>query len=201
MLRHTFALSGRRPIHISIYGMGGRGSGKSTHIAEKFIVDMMRYPVTGLVIRKVARTLEESVFEQLKEAIDFLGVGDYWRVLKSPLQLIYIPRGNKIIFRGADDPLKIKSIKVSKFPIAFMWIEELAEFKTEEEVSTIENSVLRVELPNGLFYAFYYSYNPPKRKQSWVNKKYESQIIPANTYTSLDIFKQSAHFTSIRGRS
>ncbi|WP_246309171.1 phage terminase large subunit [Paenibacillus alginolyticus] len=85
---------------------GGRGSRKSTHITEKFIVDMMRYPVTGLVIRKVARTLEESVFEQLKEAIDFLAVGDYWRVLKSPLQLIYIPRGNKIIFRDADDPLK-----------------------------------------------------------------------------------------------
>jgi phage terminase large subunit len=161
---------------------GGRGSAKSTHIGLKYIKDMMKYPVTGLVIRKVARTLEESVFEQLKEAIEILGVGQYWRVVKSPLQLIYLPRGNKIIFRGADDPLKIKSIKVSKFPIAFLWIEELAEFKTEDEVSTIENSVLRAELPDGLFYAFYYSYNPPKRKQSWVNKKYESQFIPPNTY-------------------
>lgn len=161
---------------------GGRGSAKSTHVGLKLIKDMMKYPVTTLVIRKVARTLEESVFEQLKEAIEILGVSQYWRVMKSPLQLIYIPRGNKIIFRGADDPLKIKSIKVSKFPIAFMWIEELAEFKTEEEVSTIENSVLRAELPDGLFYAFYYSYNPPKRKQSWVNKKYESQFIPPNTY-------------------
>jgi len=161
---------------------GGRGSAKSTHIAIKLIKDMMKYPVTTLCVRKVARTLEESVFEQLKEAIDILGVTQYWRVLKSPLQLIYTPRGNKIIFRGADDPLKIKSIKVSKFPIAFLWIEELAEFKTEDEVTTIENSVLRAELPDGLFYAFYYSYNPPKRKQSWVNKKYESQFISANTY-------------------
>ncbi len=161
---------------------GGRGSGKSTTIAEKLIVDMMKYPVTTLCIRRVARTLEESMFEQLKEAIGILGVEQYWRVLKSPLQLIYLPRGNKIIFRGADDPLKIKSIKVSKFPIVFLWIEELAEFKTEDEVSTIENSVLRAELPDGLFYAFYYSYNPPKRKQSWVNKKYESQFISANTF-------------------
>ncbi|MEK4473336.1 PBSX family phage terminase large subunit [Paenibacillus sp. FSL R7-0048] len=161
---------------------GGRGSAKSTHIGLKVIKDMMKYPVTALVIRKVARTLEESVFEQLKEAIEILGVEQYWRVVKSPLQLIYLPRGNKIIFRGADDPLKIKSIKVSKFPIAIMWIEELAEFKTEEEISTIENSVLRAELEDGLFYAFYYSYNPPKRKQSWVNKKYESQFIPDNTY-------------------
>lgn len=161
---------------------GGRGSAKSSHIAMRIIKDMMKYPVTTLCIRKVARTLEESVFEELKEAIDRLGVTAYWRVMKSPLQLVYIPRGNKIIFRGADDPMKIKSIKVSKFPIAFMWIEELAEFKTEDEVTTIENSVLRAELPDGLFYAFYYSYNPPKRKQSWVNKKYETQFIPSNTF-------------------
>lgn len=161
---------------------GGRGSGKSAHIGLKIIKDMMKYPVTTLCVRKVARTLEESVFEQLKEAIEILGVSEYWRVVKSPLQLVYIPRGNKIIFRGADDPAKIKSIKMSKFPIAFLWIEEMAEFKNEDEISTIEKSVLRAELPDGLFYAFYYSYNPPKRKQSWVNKLYESQFIPANTY-------------------
>ncbi|WP_432807534.1 PBSX family phage terminase large subunit [Pseudobacillus badius] len=161
---------------------GGRGSAKSTHIAIKLIVDMMKYPVTALCVRKVANTLGDSVFEQLKDAIEILGVGDYWRVIKSPMQLIYLPRGNKIIFRGADDPAKIKSIKMSKFPLAFLWLEELAEFKTEDEVSTIENSVLRAELPDGLFYAFYYSYNPPKRKQSWVNKKYESNFLPDNTF-------------------
>lgn len=161
---------------------GGRGSAKSTHIAIRLIRDMMKYPVTALCIRKVGNTIEGSIFEQLKEAISILGVESYWRVNKSPMSLTYLPRGNKVIFRGADDPNKIKSIKMSKFPVAFMWIEELAEFKTEEEVSTIENSVLRAELPDGLFYAFYYSYNPPKRKQSWVNKKYETQFIPDNTF-------------------
>lgn len=175
---------------------GGRGSAKSTHIALKLIKDMMKYPVTTLCVRKVARTLDESVFEQLKEAIEILGVSEYWRVMKSPLQLIYLPRGNKIIFRGADDPLKIKSIKVSKFPIAFLWIEELAEFKTEDEVSTIENSVLRAELPDGLFYAFYYSYNPPKRKQSWVNKKYDTKIdLPANTYVHHSTYLDNPHIS------
>ncbi|MEJ8548174.1 PBSX family phage terminase large subunit [Brevibacillus borstelensis] len=174
---------------------GGRASSKSTHVALKLVKDMMKYPVTTLCIRKVARTLEESVFEQLKEAIDMLGVSEYWRVVKSPLQLVYLPRGNKIIFRGADDPMKIKSIKVSKFPIAFLWIEELAEFKTEEEISTIENSVLRAELPDGLFYAFYYSYNPPKRKQSWVNKKYESHMIPANTFIHHSTYLDNPHIS------
>src|SRR5690606_10412778 len=87
---------------------GGRGSGKSSHIALRIIVDVMRYPVTARCGRRVARTLEESCYEQLLEAIDLLGVRAYWRAMKSPLQLIYLPRGNKIIFRGADDPAKLK---------------------------------------------------------------------------------------------
>lgn len=174
---------------------GGRGSGKSAQISIKLIKDMMKYKVTTLCIRKVANTLSESVFEQLKEAIEFLGVEEYWKIKLSPLQLIYKPWGNKIIFRGADDPKKIKSIKVSKFPIAFLWIEELAEFKTEDDVSIIVNSVLRAELPEGLFYAFYYSYNPPKRKQSWVNKKYESQFIPDNTYIHHSTYLENPHIS------
>ena len=161
---------------------GGRGSAKSTHIAFKIVMDMMKYPITTLCVRKVGNTLAESVFEQLKEAIDMLGVSAYWKIQKSPLQLIYIPTGNKIIFRGADDPAKIKSIKISKFPLTYLWIEELAEFKTEEEVSMIVNSVLRAELPDNLHYKVFFSYNPPKRKQSWVNKKFETQFIGSNTY-------------------
>lgn len=181
--------------HLKYVLKGGRNSGKSFHVALKLIKDIMKYPVTGLCVRKVARTLEESVFEQLKEAIGILGVEAYWKVNVSPLRLTYLPRGNSIIFRGADDPLKIKSIKVSKFPLAFMWIEELAEFKTEEEVSTIENSVLRAELPDGLFYAFYYTYNPPKRKQSWVNKKYETQFIPGNTFVHHSDYRDNPHIS------
>lgn len=181
--------------HLRYVLKGGRGSAKSTHIALKLITDMMRYPVTTLCVRRVANTLGESVFEQLKEAIEMLEVSEYWREVKSPLQLVYIPRGNKIIFRGADDPKKIKSIKVAKYPITFLWIEELAEFKTEDDVSIIEKSVLRAKLPDDLFYAFYYSYNPPKRKQSWVNKLYESQFIPKNTYVHHSTYFNNPHIS------
>ena len=83
---------------------GGRASAKSTHIAIWLVLALMKYPITCLCIRKVGNTLTESVFEQLKEAIDILNVGHVWKIQKSPLQLIYIPRGNKFIFRGADDP-------------------------------------------------------------------------------------------------
>lgn len=100
---------------------GGRASAKSTHIAFRIVIDMMKYPITTLCIRKVGNTLSDSVVEQLKEAIELLGVGDYWKFQKSPLQLIYTPRGNRIIFRGADDPAKIKSIKASKFPLTTAW--------------------------------------------------------------------------------
>ena len=174
---------------------GGRASAKSTHIAIWLVLALMKYPVTCLCIRKVGNTLAESVFEQLKEAIDILNVGHVWKIQKSPLQLIYIPRGNKFIFRGADDPSKIKSIKMSKYPIAFVWFEELAEFKTEDEVSTIVNSVLRAELPPGLSYKVIYSYNPPKRKQSWVNKKFETQFIPDNTYIHHSTYLDNPHIS------
>ena len=174
---------------------GGRASAKSTHIAIWLVLALMKYPITCLCIRKVGNTLAESVFEQLKEAIDILNVGHVWKVQKSPLQLVYIPRGNKFIFRGADDPAKIKSIKMSKFPIAFVWFEELAEFKTEDEVSTIVNSVLRAELPPGLSYKVIYSYNPPKRKQSWVNKKFETQFLPSNTYVCHSTYLDNPHIS------
>lgn len=174
---------------------GGRASAKSTHIAIWLVLALMKYPVTCLCIRKVGNTLAESVFEQLKEAIEILNVSHVWKVQKSPLQLVYIPRGNKFIFRGADDPAKIKSIKMSKFPIAFVWFEELAEFKTEDEVSTIVNSVLRAELPPGLSYKVIYSYNPPKRKQSWVNKKFETQFIPNNTYVYHSTYLDNPHIS------
>ena len=174
---------------------GGRASAKSTHIAIWLVLALMKYPVTCLCIRKVGNTLAESVFEQLKEAIDILNVGHVWKIQKSPLQLIYIPRGNKFIFRGADDPSKIKSIKMSKYPIAFVWFEELAEFKTEDEVSTIVNSVLRAELPTGLNYKVIYSYNPPKRKQSWVNKKFETQFISDNTYVHHSTYLDNPHIS------
>ena len=174
---------------------GGRGSAKSTHIAFTLILEIIKKPITILCVRKVGNTLSESVYEQLKEAIDMLGLEHLFECKKSPLQIVYKPRGNKVIFRGADDPSKIKSIKISKFPLTTLWIEELAEFKTEEEISTIVNSVLRAELDEGLEYKIFYSYNPPKRKQSWVNKKYDTQFIPSNTYVHHSTYLENKHIS------
>lgn len=170
------------PKILHVVEKGGRGSGKSSDLGHTIIQLIMRYPVNAVCIRKTDNTLEQSVYEQLKWAISEQGVSHLFKINKSPLKITYIPRGNYIIFRGAQDPERIKSLKDSRFPFAIGWIEELAEFKTEDEVKTITNSLLRGELADGLFYKFFYSYNPPKRKQSWVNKKYESVIQPPNTH-------------------
>ena len=167
---------------LNIVEKGGRGSGKSSDIAHIIIQLIMRYPVNAVAIRYVGENIELSIYEQLKWAIEEQGVSSYFKVNKSPMRITYLPRGNYITFRGAQNPERIKSLKDSKFPFAIAWIEELAEFKTEEDVTTITNSLLRGELADGLFYKFFYSYNPPKRKQSWVNKKYETSFQPKNTY-------------------
>lgn len=179
------------PQILNIACKGGRGSGKSSNIA--FIISrlIIQYPVNAVCIRKTDNTLEQSVYEQIKWAISEQGLERYFKFNKSPLRITYIPRGNYIVFRGAQNPERIKSLKDSRFPFAIGWIEELAEFKTEDEVKTITNSLLRGELGDGLFYKFFYTYNPPKRKQSWVNKKYESQFQPSNTFVHASTYKDN----------
>ena len=174
-------VASKDPNILNIVCKGGRGSGKSSDIAHIVTQMLMRYPVNAVGIRKIDNTIELSIFEQIKWAINEQGVSHLFKVNKSPMRITYVPRGNYIVFRGAQEPERIKSLKSANFPFAIVWIEELSEFKTEDEVTTITNSLLRGELEDGLFYKFFYSYNPPKRKQSWANKKYETQFQSNNT--------------------
>ncbi|AVO02314.1 terminase [Staphylococcus simulans] len=179
---HSLWHAAKDKTKLNIIAKGGRGSGKSSDIAIIIVLLIMRYPVNALILRKIDNTLALSVFEQIKWAINVMGVSHLFKIKVSPMEIAYVPRGNKMVFRGAQNPERIKSLKDAQFPYAIAWIEELAEFKTEDEVTTITNSLLRGELDNGLFYKFFYTYNPPKRKQSWVNKKYESSFQPDNTF-------------------
>lgn len=193
--------------HLRYVLKGGRGSGKSFHIPIRILLDIMEYPVSALGVRKVQNTILKSVYANFKSAANALGVRHLFRFVDSKLEITYRPRGNKIYFAGADDPEKIKSIKDADFPLAIMWIEELAEFKSEDEVTMIENSVLREELEGKINseaarqkvypfdYSFYYSYNPPKRRQSWVNKKYESSFIDKNTYVHHSTYLENPHLS------
>ena len=167
---------------LNVVCSGGRGSGKSSNVAHIITQLLMRYPVNAVGIRKIDNTLEQSIYEQMKWAIEEQKVTHLFKFNKSPLRITYLARGNYMVFRGAQYPERIKSLKDSRFPFAIAWVEELAEFRTEEEVTTITNSLLRGELDEGLQYKFFFTYNPPKRKQSWVNKKYGTQFVSGNTF-------------------
>ena len=184
------------PKILNIICKGGRGSGKSSDIAHIIVQNLMRNPINAVAIRKTDNTLELSVYEQIKWAIEQQGVSHLFRFNKSPLKITYVPRGNYIVFRGARDPERLKSLKSAEFPFALLWIEELAEFREEDEVTTITNSFLRGELKDELQYKFFYSYNPPKQRQSWVNKKYETALQPDNTYVHHSTYLDNPYISS-----
>lgn len=174
---------------------GGRGSAKSTNIALILVIDLMQYPVNTICFRKVGENLRKSVYEQIKWAIKFLGVEEYFEYKLSPLEIIYKERGNKFIFMGVDDPQKSKSIKEAQFPIARYWFEELAEFKNEDEVETVLNSIFRGKLEKGLIYKGFFSYNPPKMKHNWVNKKYNYSFIENNVFVHHSVYLDNPHIS------
>ena len=148
---------------------GGRGSTKSSVISLEIILGMMRNQACNTVVfRKVGGTLRESVYEQLLWAIETLGVAHKWTARLSPLSLSYGQQ--RILFRGVDDPLKSKSIKLSHGYFAYIWFEELAEFPDMNVVNTVLQSVMR----GGTDFWCFYSYNPPDSVQSWVN--YEASL-------------------------
>ena len=146
---------------------GGRGSGKSSFISLEVILGMMKDPMANAVaLRKVGVNLADSVFNQLLWAIDALGVSEFWRSKKSPLEIIYIPTGQRIIFRGADNPQKIKSTKFKNGYCKFIWFEETAEFNGLKEIRNINQSLMR----GGASFCVFYSFNPPASINNWVNK-------------------------------
>jgi PBSX family phage terminase large subunit len=119
----------------------------------------------AVVLRKVKDTLNESVKDQIIWAIEALGVADYWDMPEQKLVLTYKPTGQEIRFRGADKPKKIKSMKFAKGYCKYIWYEELDEFASMEEVRMINQSLMR----GGPKYCVFYSYNPPKSANNWVN--------------------------------
>jgi phage terminase large subunit len=145
---------------------GGRGSTKSSFTAIEIILGIMKDKNSNaVVLRKVKDTLKDSVFEQLCWAIEVLGVSQYWHIPEAMLVLTYLPTGQKIIFRGADKPKKIKSIKFSRGYCKYIWYEEVDEFEGMEEIRMINQSLMR----GGSAFVVFYSYNPPKSANNWVN--------------------------------
>ena len=146
---------------------GGRGSLKSSWASLTVVRLIMEHPdAHALVFRKVANTMRDSVYAQYVWAIGVLGVADFWEARRSPLELIYKPTGQRILFRGADDPMKIKSIKVPFGYIAVTHFEEKDQFAGRPEIDTILQSTMR----GGADFWNFETYNPPLSRDNWANK-------------------------------
>ena len=102
----------------------------------------MEYPQSNLLcVRKTYRTLKDSCFTELKWAIHRLGVDAWWDIKESPLEMTYKPTGQKILFRGLDDPLKVTSITVEVGVLCWLWIEEAYEISSEADFDTLDESI------------------------------------------------------------
>lgn len=145
---------------------GGRGSLKSTTVSLLVPLLIAQNPdVHALVLRKINNTIRDSVYAQYIWSIGELGMAQYWRSSKTPMELIYIPTGQKIMFRGADDPMKIKSIKVPFGYIGITHFEEKDQFAGRAEIRTILQSTMR----GGEKFWNFESYNPPISRDNWAN--------------------------------
>lgn len=161
--------------YIHYWLKGGRGSTKSTFAAVSIVQGIMRDAQEGshtnaIIIRRYANTLSGSVVEQVKWAIEQLGQTNYWHIPQAKLEFTYLPTGQKILFKGADDENKLKSSKVSKGYFKYIWYEELVQFEGMEKIRSINQSLMR----GGQDFTILYTYNPPKSVRSWVNT--ESQV-------------------------
>lgn len=175
---HPMIRDVRRGNHTEYILPGGRGSTKSSGISC-IIPELLRNnpDMHALVLRKVGNTIKDSVYAQLKWAISKQKLDKDFRFKTSPFEVTYKPTGQKIYFRGADDPLKIKSIKPEFGYIGIIWFEELDQFSGPEEVRNIQQSAIR---GGDKAYKFK-SFNPPRSKNNW-----------ANAYTEEAEFKDDA---------
>lgn len=150
---------------------GSRASKKSKTTAVNLIVRIMKYPLANLlVVRKVFSTLKDSCYTELRWAIHRLGADSLFDCKLSPLEITYRPTGQKIYFRGLDDPLKITSITVGAGVLCWMWLEEAYEITDENDFNMLDESI-RGAVPDGLFKQITITLNPWNERH-WIKARF-----------------------------
>lgn len=175
--------------HLEYVFKGGRGSTKSTTVAMT-IVELLKnsHDIHAVVCRKVGNTIKDSVYNKIKWAIGKQEFSEEFDAKLSPMEITLKATKQKIYFRGADDPDKIKSINPEFGYIGILWFEELDQFAGDEEIRKIEQSAIR----GGDIAWIFKSFNPPKTANNWANKYVlvpkENRIVHSSTY--LDVPKE-----------
>ena len=163
---------------------GGRGGWKSSYAALKIVELIMANPsMHALCLRNVKDTLKDSVYEQIKWAINKLGVEDRFKCTTSPLKIVYRPSGQVIYFRGLDDPLKIKSIKPPHGYVGIIWVEEFDQITGGvTALRNVKQSAVRGTDENGESKSVIFeTFNPPPTAQAWANQYVAEIESRANT--------------------
>ncbi len=154
---------------------GGKGSKKSATTALNFIFRLMNEEKSNLlVVRQVMNTHRDSTFAQLKWAQQRLGVSEYWNNTVAPMEMTYKPTGQKIIFRGFDDVLKLASTTVPQGYLNYVWIEEAFEILSEADFDKLDLSVPRGSIPPPLYKQTTITFNPWSETH-WLKKRFFDQ--------------------------
>ena len=157
---------------------GGKASKKSSTTALWYIYHLMKYPDANLlVVRNVHRTHADSTYAQLRWAIRRLRVEHLWRAGKEPLELTYIPTGQRILFRGMDNVEKLASTTVERGYLCWVWIEEAFEIAAEADFDKLDLSVPRGELPKPLFKQTTITFNPWDENH-WLKSRFFDGHVP-----------------------
>ena len=168
---------------------GGRGSTKSSFVGGIAIplLIVSNPTVHAICFRKIANTIQTSIFPQVIWGIYQLGLESLFKIPKTystPIE--YIPTGQKIMFMGLDDPMKVKSIKLSFGYVGITWFEELDQYAGENELRTVTQSTMR----GGEDFWDFRTFNPPISKNNWANEytetceleRQEDTLVVRNTY-------------------
>ena len=160
---------------------GGRSSKKSTTTAMWYIWNMMKYPQANTVcIRDTGNTHKDSTFAELKKACKRFNVLDKWKFTENPLEAKYLPTGQKILFRGFDDPLKLTSLTVETGVLCWVWWEEVYEVENEKDFDTFDEGI-RGEMPEGLWKQHTLTYNP-WIDSHWTKTRFWDGECPPDTF-------------------
>lgn len=150
---------------------GGRGSKKSKTTALWIVYNMMKYPLANtLVVRQVYKDNRDSTLKDLEWAAWRLGVHHLWKFNINPMEITYLPTGQKILFRGLNDSMSLTSITVSHGYLCWCWIEECYQVKSEDDFNKLDMSI-RGLLPDGYFKRFMITFNP-WNENHWLKRRF-----------------------------
>ena len=153
-----------------VWEAGGRGSTKSSSISLEICEILRRDPdANALVMQRWGTDIRNGTFAQVAWALDRLGMAGDWEQASSARRIRNRETGQLVLFRGGDDPRKLKGVKFERGRCAALWLEEADQFGGMADVRAIRQSATRGEGHQVRFYSF----NPPQSAESWANVEFD----------------------------